>query len=81
MNTLFDTLEYTKGAELIGIKREHAEYQAKQLAKLIDDQLVTKSYLVTELKSLEISMIKWMVGIGFAQFALTVSILGFIFKH
>ena len=46
MSTLFDTLEYTKGAEQVGIVREHAEYQAKEIAKIfsyIGADVATKS--------------------------------------
>ena len=46
MTILFNTLEYSKGAEAIGIKREHAEYQAEQMAKLIDNNLSTKNDLI-----------------------------------
>ncbi len=42
MQSNFDTLEYTKGAEKIGIKREHAEYQAQQMASLMETTLATK---------------------------------------
>lgn len=39
----FDTLEYTKGAEAVGIKREHAEYQATKMAKMIDNNFAMKN--------------------------------------
>ncbi len=38
----FDTLEYAKGAEAVGTPKEQAEYQAQQIAKLVDYQIVTK---------------------------------------
>lgn len=81
MNIIFDTLQYTKGAELVGIKREHAEYHANQLAKLIDEQLLTKSYLVSELKSSENNIIKWFIGVSFTQIGLILGIISFIIKH
>jgi hypothetical protein len=81
MATLFNTLEYAKGAEKIGIKREHAEYQAQEMAKLIDEQLVTKPFLSGELKSLELTLIKWMIGISFSQVFLLLGLFGFILKH
>ena len=43
---IFDTLEYTKGAEKVGIPREQAEYQAQEIAKLLTNELITKSDLV-----------------------------------
>jgi hypothetical protein len=60
MRATFDTLDYTKGAEAIGIKREHAEYQARAMAKMINDTLVTKNdlHLVeTSLKN-DVSLVK-----------------------
>jgi hypothetical protein len=75
MSAIFDTLEYAKKAEAVGISREHAEFQAHQMAKLVDEQLVTKSFLTMELKSLEITMIKWMIGIAFAQAGLILAIV------
>jgi hypothetical protein len=77
MSQIFDTLEYTKGAEAVGIKREHAEYQAQQLGKLVDNELVTKSYLHTELKDLENRMLIKLVGI----MVVGITLLGFILKH
>lgn len=84
MSALFDTLDYTKGAEAVGIKREHAEYQASRLAKIIEEHkshTVTKLNLSGELKSLEVTMIKWAVGIAITQTSLILAVLGFIFKH
>jgi hypothetical protein len=77
MSQIFDTLEYTKGAEAVGIKREHAEYQAQQLGKLVDNELVTKSYLHTELKDLENRMLIKLGGI----MVVGITLLGFILKH
>ncbi len=48
----FDTLKYTKGAEAIGVKREHAEYQAEQMYNLIETTLSTKN----DLKKVELSL-------------------------
>jgi hypothetical protein len=45
MSLLFDTLAYTKGAEAVGIVREHAEYQAQQINKILDNNVATKSDL------------------------------------
>lgn len=81
MSLVFNTLEYTKGAEKVGIKREHAEYQAKELFKLIDNNLVTNSKLETEIKSIEVNLIKWMIGISLGQTGIILSLLGFMLKH
>lgn len=54
MYAIFDTLEYTKGAEKVGIKREHAEYQAQQLAHLLNEQLATKKDIGIVRREMEI---------------------------
>ena len=66
---IFDTLKYTKGAEKVGIPREHAEYQAQEIAKLITDELVTKSDLSgavsdlkTEIHRTSVQMIFGLIG-------------------
>ena len=51
MSPPFDTLQYVKDAETVGIKREHAEYQAQQLSKIIDSQIVTKQNMASLEKS------------------------------
>jgi hypothetical protein len=85
MQRAFDTLDYTKGAEAIGIKREHAEYQAEQMAKIIDSNLTTKndlfsleSKLKLTIANLEIRLIKWMIGLAISQTALTLTVVGFL---
>jgi hypothetical protein len=75
--SVFDTLDYTKGAEAVGIKREHAEYQAKQLSKLIDDSLATKN----DLKDLEMRLIVRLGGLMIICSGMVISGLGFILKH
>jgi hypothetical protein len=53
MAIFFDTLEYVKGAEAIGMQKEHAEYQAKQLANLVDNNLATKTDILVLKKDIE----------------------------
>lgn len=91
MSNIFNTLEYTKGAEAIGIKREHAEYQALQMAKLIDDTFATKRDLYSmekdiknEIKDLknEIKILEQRLLIKLGSLMIAgISILGFILKH
>ncbi len=58
MNALtFDPLQYTKGAVIIGIPREHAEYQAEALAGLIKNDLVTKDDLKQAVNELKLEII------------------------
>jgi hypothetical protein len=78
--TTFDTLGYTKGAEKIGIKREHAEYQAEQMAKIVNEQMVNKSYLATQLKELEMKIILKVGAMMFVQTGLIVTIIGLLLR-
>lgn len=53
MSIAFDTLKYAKRAEKVGFTKEQAEFQAEELAKLIDERLATKD----DLKKLESSIV------------------------
>lgn len=79
----FDTLQYSKRAQAVGIKAEHAEFQAEELANLVREDLVTKeviSNLATkdDLAQIKVDLIKWMVGLLFAQSGLFIGVLGFM---
>ncbi len=74
----FDTLSYTKGAEKIGIKREHAEYQAEQMGKIINDELVSRSFLETRLKELEMKIIIKVGAMMVVQTGLVLTVIGFL---
>lgn len=50
MTQLFDTLKYTKRAKAAGFTEQQAEFQAEELATVINDSLVTKDYLDSKLK-------------------------------
>ncbi len=78
--TTFDTLSYTKGAEKIGIKREHAEYQAEQMGKIINDHLVSKSYLEIQLKELEMKIIIKVGAMMVVQSGIILTVIGFLLK-
>lgn len=84
MSVAFDTLNYTKGAEAVGIKREHAEYQAQQLANIaniIDQDLVTKSFLDIKLRELELRMIIKVGAMMVIQSGLIITIIGLLLRH
>jgi len=51
---MFDTLKYTNGAIQAGYTREQAEYQANEMALLIEETLAKKE----DLQGLEISLKK-----------------------
>lgn len=81
MSTMFDTLQYTKGAELVGMPRAHAEYQAQQLGKLANEGLATKKDLeemrVKIIDQLSIRVGYMMVGVV----TIIVALLGFVIKN
>lgn len=43
--TMFDTLEYSENAQQAGFTKEQADFQAKELSKWINSELVTKTYM------------------------------------
>jgi preprotein translocase subunit Sss1 len=80
MALAFNTLEYTKGAEKVGIKREHAEYQAEQIAKFVESNLATKNDIQDVLH--KISEIEYRLTIKLGSLMLTgMGILGFVLSH
>lgn len=84
MSHIFDALEYTNGAEAVGIKREHAEYQAKQISRItnhLEIDLVTRDYLSKELLMMEQRLIIKMGMMMFVMGGLMVSILTFMLKN
>ena len=60
MSERFDILEQVKGAEAIGIKREHAKYYAHEFAKLYAYSSATKTDLLRpkEFLQQEISIVR-----------------------
>jgi hypothetical protein len=52
MGNIFDTLEYAEKAEKVGFTKEQASFQAREMAKVIDEKLATKK----DLKALEIAV-------------------------
>ena len=71
----FDTLKFVERLKAGGMDEKTAkalaEAQSEVFAEALDSQLATKQDLV----ELKLDMIKWMVGLGFAQIALLVGIL------
>jgi len=49
----FDTLQYSKKAKEVGFTEQQAEFQAKAMAEVINDKLVTKHDLKHQLNELE----------------------------
>lgn len=79
MSSMFDTLDYTKGAEAIGIKREHAEYQAQQMNRLIGDNVATKNDILILKNEMILMEQRIIIKLGIVMVAL-VTILGIIIK-
>lgn len=76
---IFDTLKYTKRAIAAGFTPQQAEFQAEELATVINESLVTKDYLDSKLDSLENRLIWKLMGI--VGFMLTLSqVVGHYFK-
>ena len=71
----FDTLKFVEKLKKAGLEEKTAialaEAQSEVFSEALDSQLATKQDLV----ELKLDMIKWMVGLGFAQIALLVGIL------
>lgn len=77
----FDTLQFAKKLEGVGMPPQQAEKLAELQAEILDDSssaLVTKADLDVRISQLEATIIKWVVGIAFAQGALIVSLIKFI---
>lgn len=82
MTVIFDTLDSVNEAKESGFTQQQAEFQARQLSKIVNNELVTKNTLTTELGSLELKIVKWMVGISIAQIGIILSIINFmVTKH
>lgn len=70
----FDTLKFAERLEKAGATREYAKAEAEALAEIFatgTQDLTTKS----DLNELEMRVVKWVVGVAFAQMALLVGIL------
>jgi hypothetical protein len=52
----FDTYTYVKKLKAVGFTEEQAELQAKTIAELSDERLVTREYLDMRLKELELRL-------------------------
>jgi len=70
----FDTLKFAERLEKAGATREYAKAEAEALAEVFaggTQDLATKA----DLRELELRVVKWVVGVAFAQMALLVGIL------
>ncbi len=79
----FDTLEYSKTLQEAGVPQVQAEAIAKAQSRALQEmvsaqELVTKKDLQIALAEIKHELLKWIIGIAFAQTALTVGILAFV---
>ncbi len=79
--TAFNQLDYVEGAINSGFTRNQAEYGARELSKMINNELVTKSFLANELANLELKIIIKVGGMMVIQTGIILSMVGFMFKH
>lgn len=81
ITTNFNPIENMNGAIKAGFTREQAEYQANELSKVINNELVTKSFLSDELEKFQLRILLKVGTMMFFQTGLIISVLSFIFKH
>lgn len=68
----FDTLKFVERLKAAGVPEAHAKAEAEALAEaLAHSDVATQG----DLRELELRLIKWMVGLAFAQIALLLGIL------
>jgi hypothetical protein len=77
MSTItFDTLKFAKKLEKAGMTQETAEAIAEAQSEAFEEMTKTKEIATkSDLTELKYDLLKWIVGLSFAQFALIISIL------
>lgn len=81
MSKSFSTIEYINGAMEAGFTRQQAEFQANFTETLVNNELVTKSFLSQELRKLEDKLTIRLGAMMFACSGLVITVLGFILKN
>jgi hypothetical protein len=78
--TTFDTLGYFEKLKSAGVPEVQAKAQAEALREIIEDRLATKQdlrelelRLENKMESNKHEILKWMVGLAFAQIAISVA--------
>lgn len=72
----FDTLKFAKKLESAGVAKEVAEAFAEAQHDAFDEVVKTQEFATkTDLSDLKFELIKWMIGLFFAQCALVIGIL------
>ena len=72
----FDTLKFVKTLEKSGMSQEQAEAIAEAQSEAFGELTKTKDVATkNDLLELKYDLLKWIVGLAFAQFALLIGIL------
>lgn len=72
----FDTLKFVKKLENAGISQAQAEAIAGAQSEAFEELTKTKDLATkTDLHEMKYDLLKWIVGLAFAQFALLIGIL------
>lgn len=83
MSQIFDTLKYTKRAVAAGLSQQAAEFHAEELATVINDSLVTKDHLDTQLRNELIALenrLTWKLLTAFTVIVGIAQVVGHFFK-
>ena len=77
MSTItFDTLKFAKKLESAGMNKDTAEAIAEAQSEAFEEMSKNKDLTTkTDLLEMKYDLLKWIVGIAFAQFALLIGIL------
>jgi hypothetical protein len=73
---MIDTLGYAKSLELAGVSREQAEAHARNISKIVEDELVTKH----DLKELEFRLTIKLGGLMLTLFPIGLACIGLMIK-
>jgi hypothetical protein len=72
----FDTLKFVKRLEQAGMSQAEAEAIASAQSEAFEELTRTKELATkTDLHEMKYDMLKWIVGLAFAQFAMLIGIL------
>lgn len=72
----FDTLKFVKRLEEAGMSQKEAEAIAIAQSEAFEELTKTKDIATkTDLHEMKYDLLKWIVGLAFAQFALLIGIL------
>jgi hypothetical protein len=77
---MFEAFEYVQDAQKVGITKEHAEFDAEQMNKLVK-RLVSKKFLGSKLKELEMKMTIKVGAMMFVQTGLILTIIGLLIRR